>query len=63
MADHDPGIAALVAVRAAIKELETALSNPAIEKNGDAVVCIAQGRLMCALESSKEALSSLEDML
>jgi hypothetical protein len=39
MVDHS--IAALVAVRAAIKELETALSNPAIEKNGDAVVCIA----------------------
>lgn len=59
----DAGVAALVAVKSAIRELETALSNPAIKENGDAVVCIAEGRLMCALESTKEALSSLEDMI
>ena len=60
---NDRSIAALVAVRAAIKELETALSNPSIQESQNATVRIAEGRLMCALESTKEALSSLEDML
>jgi len=50
-------------VRAAIRELETALSSQPIDASIDAVVCIAQGRLMTALEATKEALASLEDVL
>lgn len=53
---------AMLHVQAAIRELETAMSNPAIEENVDVVVCTAQGRLMCALEITKEALHSLEDV-
>lgn len=50
-------------VRAAIRELESALSEPVIKANIDVVVCIAEGRLRSALEITKEALAGLEDVL
>ena len=54
---------ALMHVRAAIAALEAALSHQDIEENADPVVCISQGRLASALETTKEALVGLEDML
>lgn len=50
-------------VRAAIRSLESALSTSAIKEATDVVVCQAEGRLMSALEGTKEALFSLEDVL
>jgi hypothetical protein len=53
---------ALAYVRAAIRELESATSTRAIVECADPVVCIAEGRLLGALDACKEALSSLEDV-
>ena len=54
---------ALDNVRAAIRALETALASGPIANNDDVVVCIAEGRLCSALDTTKEALASLADVL